>query len=44
MSGEDTGNVGFGGNDDVVAVLVNVEAIEVLEKTEVVEGGSGFAG
>ena len=43
MSGEDTRNVGFGGYDDVVAVLVNVESIEVLEKTKVVEGSSGFA-
>ena len=44
MSGEDMGNVGFRRDDDVVMVLVNIESIEVLEETKVVEGSRGSPG
>ncbi len=43
MRFEDTGEVGFGVDDEMVAVLVNIKAIVILEKTEVMKGRLGFA-
>ena len=39
MGFENMGDVGGGRDGDVITCLLNIKAIEVLEKTKIVEGG-----
>ena len=40
MDLEDALNIGCGRVDDGVTILVHIDSIEVMEKTEVLKGGS----